>query len=170
MVTFLSTRAAKLARKHAVNISHSLIPDHCLHCLFKQGWDPILVDITMLIVGNIIFDLLPILRPVALLWYPPSIHRHGLETMHCEGDIPLLCQLHLAPLNGLVVPCFHPHKSRMRGKVALIRGGTKVQPLDLVVPNQNRLFMLLRQCVGPCQATADVPKIVSGQDAQFPYE
>ena len=50
----------------------------------------------------------------------------GGDFFWCEVHIPLLCQPHLAPQNGLTVPCFHPHKTWMRGKVALIRGATKV--------------------------------------------
>ena len=64
--------------------------------------------------------------------------RHCPETICCEVNIPLLGQPHLAPLNGLAVPCFHPGKTRVRGKAALIRGGAKIQPLDFVVPNRRR--------------------------------
>ena len=40
MVAFLSTRAAKSACKHALNISHTFIPNRRLHCLFQAGLGP----------------------------------------------------------------------------------------------------------------------------------
>ena len=70
----------------------------------RQCWDPMWADITMLIVGHICFQLLPIIQPAALHWYPPCIQRHCAKTIHCEVNIPLLRQPHLAPLNGLAVP------------------------------------------------------------------
>ena len=70
VVTFLSTRAAKSARKHALNISHSLIPNHCLHRVFQAGLGPHLGRHHHAYCWEF-FQLLPILQPAALHWYPP---------------------------------------------------------------------------------------------------
>ena len=72
MVIFLSTRAAKSERKHALNISHLLIQSRCLHHLIQAELGPHLGrHHHAYIVGNILFQLLPTLQPAALHWYPP---------------------------------------------------------------------------------------------------
>ena len=82
-------------------------------------------------------------------WAPPPFTVRGKAFMHQArayfpvfATQPLECQVFmenfssilvyqqellfgepdLAPLNGLAIPCFHPGKTRVRRKVALIRG------------------------------------------------
>ena len=70
-VAFLSTRAAKLARKHALDMSYTVIPNRCLCCLFLAGLGPHLGRHHHACCWeHIFFQLLPILQPAALHWYP----------------------------------------------------------------------------------------------------
>ena len=145
VVAFWSSRAAKSACKHALKISHTFVPNRRLRCLFQAGLGPHLgryhhaycwehIFSAFANPAACSFSLVPTLNSEAL---PRD---HPLRGWHSVALSASPCPTHWTRY----VPCFHPHKTRMRGKVALIRGGAKVQPLHLVVPNQN---------IGGCNST-----------------
>ena len=78
MVAFLSARAAKSARKHA-HVTHGY-SESLFAVFFRQGWDPIWADITMLIVGNIFF--FSFCQSCSLRLFLPTLNLEALPTDH----------------------------------------------------------------------------------------